>query len=1568
MHARSATRRPQDLFRKFRFRPAVEALEDRNLMAFNFVQVGAQVDASLDQTGTAATAALNAASKLPLLNGQLGNLNSIAEITNYGDALEIALAGITDSGDTIPVLTDKIQTAVFNVLGPSGRNLIVDHFLDADTAVNKQDVIVTLDAGKTTLSIDVLLRKNGTFTNVGGSFEFGVGLESLPIQVEASGGVRVDVDFDHRLAFTYTTIDNLVRVDTAKTLANGHTVSIAVAARIVAGSTFSADVGFLHGTLTDVGTVADPTHLTAAFHLDVGVNSSITATVVSGSTDVFLHADLGLSDGAATLFPSIGADFVMSYDFNSADLSSESLDIRFKDITLNLGELLSSVVAPVLQQIQNTTLPMIEILDILNAPLPGISELSNLVGGPDISLMFLADLIGDVTDTQNVMGIVTRVTTLLNAINSLPTSGAPILINLSQASDFILSGAGQPDPRTAMAAQDPATSTSPDISAYNVPASMADNDTVAYNSVSGQHLTVVQSIQAASGGNGLTFPILTNPATAVAKLLLGKDTNLIAFDKDFVLNANMSAGLDGMPDFKVFDLDVEYQGGLQITGGLHLGYDTFGLRKAIGSIRAGNDGNVGTDMLQGFYIDEASTGFSVSGTPFTAEAGVNVGGFFDVSIDGSVIVTLTLHPHEGDGIGNDDGKIRFHEIDPDCLFTVSGELTGNLAIEVAVGFDTPIGFIGWRDSFDIATISLLNFGTGICIGMFSGDSPEIAGLTGNVLMLYMGAQASLLEGFDAPANGDEKFVIEHVSGVAGNETIDVTAYGYTQRFTGVATIIADGGLGNDLITVKLGVLADAFLHGGAGNDTIAYFGSGTAVIHGNAGNDKLKGGAGTTTIHGDDGDDILIGGQTATSVSHLFGGAGNDFLQGGINGDTLDGGAGNDQLDAGKGANTINGGADDDRITVRVGDGVQAIFGDGGSDLLIVLGGLLADTIVAGSDINSLLSIQTLLGAALRDQFTGDSIERLSIEGGPFTTLVRIDDLSGTTVAEVAVNHSEAAEPDNVAETVEVHGSADGERIGIDLVPAQDAVGGAVGTLTRVQFLDENNVLRLRVTVANGEVGDNLIVAAGEGDDDITVHTLSEQGAVTVQGEGGDDRIIVNDTNHTQDAVNYVLTPTSLTSDLGRKDSGLTYDGGTEFLRLDGTDGINVFTVSPSQDTEYHIDGNLPAPGLLPPPGGDYLKLDTTGTTGRKLHIASVGAGFWGFTSDHQRVNFESIERFNHVDIVAVAQDAGTTSSPYVNVYDAETMEFLYRVTPYEATFRGGVRVATGDVNFDGIPDLITAPGTGRSATIKVYNGTPDIDAHYAANQIASFEAYASTFRGGAYVAVGDVNRDGANDIVTGPGKGLGPQVKVFNGTTLTTATPTLVGGKVITAFGSTFKGGVTVAVGDINKDGYAEVVAGTGPGAKAAVRVFDGKKITDAAATALVRTVNPFSTFNKGVFVTVGDFNGDGFRDIIVGAGAGTTPRVYVYSGADVYTKAPARLAAITTYATTFRGGVRVAAKPLGGGDPGAVERVGIFTAPGANSPTRNVRRATFNTLTSVTLIDQVFMDPTFIKGALIG
>src|SRR2546426_10186898 len=71
-------------------------------------------------------------------------------------------------------------------------------------------------------------------------------------------------------------------------------------------------------------------------------------------------------------------------------------------------------------------------------------------------------------------------------------------------------------------------------------------------------------------------------------------------------------------------------------------------------------------------------------------------------------------------------------------------------------------------------------------------------------------------------------------------------------------------------------------------------------------------------------------------------------------------------------------------------------------------------------------------------------------------------------------------------------------------------------------------------------------------------------------------------------------------------------------------------------------------------------------------------------------------------------------------------------VQPYRSNFRGGVRVAVGDVNGDGFPDVITGPGPGMEPLIRVFDGSTGkrLEGH-----IGNFLAFPGFFRGGVYVA-----------------------------------------------------------------------------------------------------------------------------------------------------------------------------------------------------------------------------------------
>jgi hypothetical protein len=158
--------------------------------------------------------------------------------------------------------------------------------------------------------------------------------------------------------------------------------------------------------------------------------------------------------------------------------------------------------------------------------------------------------------------------------------------------------------------------------------------------------------------------------------------------------------------------------------------------------------------------------------------------------------------------------------------------------------------------------------------------------------------------------------------------------------------------------------------------------------------------------------------------------------------------------------------------------------------------------------------------------------------------------------------------------------------------------------------------------------------------------------------------------------------------------------------------------------------------------------------------------------------------------------------------------------------------------------------------------GGPLVTITFANGTYTSFFAYASTFTGGVRVALGDVNGDGATDVITGAGPGGGPQVNVYSVNTLS-GVVTLQNS--FYAFNtSTFTGGVYVAAGKTNGDFFDDVIVGAGATGGSRVQVYAG------SATGLVTTstLNDFfayaPAFTGGVVVAAGDRTGDGVDEVI--------------------------------------------------------------------------------------------------------
>ncbi len=252
--------------------------------------------------------------------------------------------------------------------------------------------------------------------------------------------------------------------------------------------------------------------------------------------------------------------------------------------------------------------------------------------------------------------------------------------------------------------------------------------------------------------------------------------------------------------------------------------------------------------------------------------------------------------------------------------------------------------------------------------------------------------------------------------------------------------------------------------------------------------------------------------------------------------------------------------------------------------------------------------------------------------------------------------------------------------------------------------------------------------------------------------------------------------------------------------------------------------------------------------------------------------------------------------------------------------FGGQVRVATGDFDGDGVKDIAAAVGPGGGPHVRLFSGRTG-------QEVQSFFAYEPQFSGGMFVAAGDFNGDGRDDLVVGADEGGGPRVRVFSG-----GNPNAVLSDFWGIEDMNFRGGVRVAAGDINRDGRADLVVSAGPGGGPRVAIYDGRSV---AAYNPQRIVWDFYAYvpqvQDGAYVAVGDYDGDGFADVAFGPGSGSAHlkviggQTLVRSGADAALAAPLVSVIYPQADPNYGGGARVAA-----GDFDGDGRVDILTGTG--------------------------------------
>lgn len=173
---------------------------------------------------------------------------------------------------------------------------------------------------------------------------------------------------------------------------------------------------------------------------------------------------------------------------------------------------------------------------------------------------------------------------------------------------------------------------------------------------------------------------------------------------------------------------------------------------------------------------------------------------------------------------------------------------------------------------------------------------------------------------------------------------------------------------------------------------------------------------------------------------------------------------------------------------------------------------------------------------------------------------------------------------------------------------------------------------------------------------------------------------------------------------------------------------------------------------------------------------------------------------------------AGPGSAPTVKVYDGATHALVASFDAYESSFTGGVNVAAADLNGDGKAEVIVGADLGGGPRVRVLDGAT-IGGAGEPTAIVDFLAIEDeAFRGGVRIAAGDITGDGVADLIVGAGEGGGPRVAGFDGTAL--GRGELL--KPITDFFSFdpgLRGGTSVRVEDVTGDGVGDLIFGAGTG-----------------------------------------------------------------------------------------------------------------------------------------------------------
>ncbi|GAA4668492.1 calcium-binding protein [Nocardioides nanhaiensis] len=855
----------------------------------------------------------------------------------------------------------------------------------------------------------------------------------------------------------------------------GDTLSTTVEAEMPSAG-IEAIVGYLPATIK-------PTSAAAG-----SLNTTIEIAPAEGTYDLFQLYDGELTatpsfadtpgqdpeEGLELTFETLDLDGLLGLDgalglpwTPGADGGGEFDTVTYGEVRLDVGKVLSTIATP-FAVVDPYLAPVRDVVDVLRSPIPVISDLSELAGGGEVSLLTLLETASKATKkpqlelAHRVIGLIGGATDVISGVAGLAqpegkvpleaVAGAASLIEV-EPEDVALYEKCTQVTRTTTSRPTGSTTT------VGKPQPCEDEDEAAGGGAAGQtaqetqqgkrnnkkSVNISQTTKSVTGQlPGFSLPFLTD-TDQIMNLLTGEgEASYFRLDLG-TLTASVSYSRKFGPIMAGPVPIVPFVGGsISLEGRLAMGFDSYPQTLAAQGVNPGDvkalktaygdfDGGV---ITEGFYLDDLDAdGEDVPEVQLvtTIEAGASVSiGIVSAGLKGGVTLTIGLDLNDPD----DSGRLRTAEIrdrlngDASCIFDASGDIEAFIAVFVEI----ELLFTSLEYEFDILRLgpyALFRYGcedVTPALVTANGDGSVLTLTSGEAAgSRYAGASdvADEYEVRQFKRGGTTRY---EVSAFGRVQNVDVTPSGgswqvqvYDSATGASATpkglplssptrpvFRADGGELDDTLSFLTG---EDFAENAQGELELETtpFDTDVALLTGGPGKDVLVTGAG---------DDSGVDGEGEADSIDV--GAGDDSATGGAGDDSVVGGSGSDDVLGGEGADDVSGGAGPDRVR-----------GEGGADRLA--GG-------PGIDVRKLL-VQTRAGGeadVLRQAREGFDSGDVVI-GGADADLVDGGDGSDTVVG----GEPTAALTGPMADLF-----VDGTRT-VDVLVQGDAVGQAPTFVTR---------------------------------------------------------------------------------------------------------------------------------------------------------------------------------------------------------------------------------------------------------------------------------------------------------------------------------------------------------------------------------------------------------------------------------------------------------------------------------------------------------------------------------------